>query len=58
MIEFDTHLEWSNYLERAYGAANWVCEDRGDDGNWIAFYKTTQWTKSFVYNGKTKMGEV
>lgn len=57
-IKFETRLEWSNHLEKMYGASNWICEDKGDDGNWIAFYKTPNFSRSFIYDGKTRIGEV
>lgn len=58
-IEFESKLEWGTHLDEIYGGENWVGSDEiNDDETYSYYYTTKDWTREFIYDHKTRIGEV
>lgn len=51
-------MEWCQELDRIHGPGNWIGEELSDAGIYIAYYRTSQFVRSFEYNPKTHEGEI
>jgi len=57
--EFESRMEWYQRLDEIYGSENQIVDDfaKADDGCYHTFYRTKQWTRHFVYNPVSRLGE-